>query len=72
MKTKQVKVTDHAVLRYMQRILGVDVPAIRKGILTKRMREQIELANGKCKIETLTHSITVVNYTVVTVTPTNK
>lgn len=51
-----VRVTDHAVLRYLQRVYGVDVESIRRSIaesLNKRSVEgMIDFAGGtRCKIK---------------------
>jgi hypothetical protein len=37
------RISDHAFIRYMERKLGVDVDAIRKEILTDRVKEALRL-----------------------------
>lgn len=69
MNKRKLKVSDHAVLRYMDRVLGVDVEGIRKNMIKEGFEQQVESMDGKCKISTLTHDLTVIDYTVVTVTP---
>jgi hypothetical protein len=69
MNKRKLKVSDHAVLRYMERILGVDVDGIRKGMINEVFEAQVDAMDGECRIKTLTHDLTVIDYTVVTVTP---
>lgn len=69
MKERKLKVSDHAVLRYMERILGVDVEGIRANMINEDFETLVKALDGECKIKTLTHDLTVTNYTVVTVTP---
>lgn len=38
-REERVPVTDHAVVRYLERVLGVDVEAIRRRIYSEQVRE---------------------------------
>ena len=40
-----IKVSDHAVLRYMERVLGMDIEAFRAAVLTESVRERIITAD---------------------------
>jgi chromosome segregation ATPase len=40
-KRRDPIVTEHALLRYLERVCGVDVEAARQAILTPKLREQI-------------------------------
>lgn len=42
MGQKQIKVSDHAIVRYMERILGVNIGNIRKAILTDTVRIYVD------------------------------
>lgn len=48
--TKQVAidvtVTDHAVLRYLERVHGVDIEVIRSNLVSRKMREKIVKLKG--------------------------
>lgn len=42
-----ISVTDHAVVRYFERVLQYDIEEIRKNILTEEIKKQYEiLGNG--------------------------
>lgn len=43
-------VTEHAMLRYIERVLGIDLVSIQERILTAQNRKAIEFA-GNCKIK---------------------
>ena len=63
-----VVISEHACLRYAERILGMDVEAIKRDILPDDVRRQILiLGNGvfPCK----THAVKVQNNVVVTIIP---
>jgi len=47
---KEPIVSEHALLRYIERVLGVDVDAVRAAILTEGNRKVIEFS-GSCKIK---------------------
>lgn len=40
--TDEVRVSDHALVRYMERKLGIDLEALRQEILTPELKEMIE------------------------------
>lgn len=45
------RVTDHAVLRYIERVLGFDVDAIRTRIMSKTVRDAIRSRAGAVTID---------------------
>ena len=69
-KPKFVEVSDHAIVRYMERVLGMDINAIRREIVPERVKKIIAtLGGGKIPVNN-EFSIRVFNNTVVTVLPT--
>lgn len=61
-------VSDHAVLRWMQRCMGIDIEAIREQILADGRREAIEaIGSGKVPISGEPAKLVVKSKTVVTV-----
>lgn len=46
----EIKVTDHAVIRYMERVLQFNVDSVRSSILTERNKKMIEFARD-CRIK---------------------
>lgn len=49
--TDRPSVSDHAVLRYLERIMGVDVEAIRAGLLTNDVKAAIRAGATSVTIE---------------------
>jgi hypothetical protein len=68
---KEPIVSEHALLRYIERFMGVDLESVRRAILTENAVKLIKFAkNGK--INTDGRRLIVKNGTVVTVEPTEK
>lgn len=65
-QNKEVKVSDHALLRYIERVMGADLDKFRAAILTEQNRKAIEFA-GDCTIKSGGVEFVVKNRTVVTV-----
>ncbi|MFX1499394.1 MAG: hypothetical protein ACFFDH_00355 [Promethearchaeota archaeon] len=63
-----VEVTDHALIRYMERIKGIDVEKIRSEIVSDLTEKQIKFF-GKGLFKEKTHKLRVENYKVITVLP---
>lgn len=62
-----ITVTEHAYLRYVERVMGIDLAEIRKRMLPQRIESTIQ-AMGTCKIKTEDgHTLVVRNKTVVSV-----
>lgn len=43
------KVSDHALMRYLERIIGIDIDSIRKGILTPEVVSSIKSGAKKIR-----------------------
>jgi hypothetical protein len=64
---KDVQITEHALLRYCQRILGIDVEQIKSKLLSKNVKQIISvLGNGEFPVDDKT-TIVVKNNAIVTV-----
>ena len=72
----EVKVTDHAVVRFLQYVHGVDIEAIRNEILTDYLKNMILRFKGVGTIPNKLHNsdcrAIVKNYTIVTIEPTKE
>lgn len=63
-----VKITDHAIVRYLERVYGIDVDAFRKEILSDNVERVISFSNGdEFRIEKDRYTLVVKNKTIVTV-----
>ena len=63
----KVSVSDHAIVRYLERVKGMDIKAIRKEILPKHMSKAVsQLGNGFYPVGD-THRVRVKGGVVVTV-----
>jgi hypothetical protein len=51
-QTEEPAITDHAVLRYLERVVGMNIQAIRDSILTPDRAQMIRMGARKIKIET--------------------
>lgn len=49
LQEKELQVTEHALLRYCERILGIDIEAIKELIKSQEIKQQVEVLgiNGK-------------------------
>jgi chromosome segregation ATPase len=62
-----VIVTEHALLRYIERVMGVDLEEIRQKVVTAAVEAQVRLCgNGKYPVGD-THTVRVKDNTVITV-----
>lgn len=67
-KNKEILVSEHAILRYFERVEGMDIEEIAKRILPDKLAEMIEvLGNGHYPSESGAFKVVVKNRTVVTV-----
>lgn len=57
-------ITDHALLRYMERIHGIDVDALKAELLTDQLQEAIR--SGACKFKTAEGDFVIKGASVVT------
>ena len=66
-KTPRDLITDHALLRYLQRIKGVDLNAVKNEMIDRDTPDQVEFM-GRGKIKTKKgHTLVVSNNKIVTV-----
>lgn len=65
MKRQPVRVSDHGIVRYLERVKGMDISAIRDEMLTPERIDAIE--NGATRIIIGGHKFVVQNKTIVTV-----
>jgi chromosome segregation ATPase len=63
----EIKVSEHAILRYLERVKGLDVSEIEKEILTQDVLGLIEKLGGSGKYPVNEFQIVMKDYTVTTV-----
>lgn len=63
----KITVTDHAVLRYLERVLEIDTERYRKAILTEENIQIINKLGGTCEIVKHGFTIRVVDYKILTI-----
>ncbi len=52
LKDKDIIISEHAILRYMERVMGVDMEAIKERVLTNTVKTMIgNMGNGKYPID---------------------
>ena len=66
---KTVVVTEHALLRYCEHVLGIDLEAAKEDILGSTNIENIRFLNGNLEIKRPDYRAILKNYNVVTVIP---
>lgn len=71
MKKPRHSVTDHAVLRYLERVQGMDIEAVRRGI-GRRIDALTEGHDGMCSVVIEGHRFIIVEDRVVTCTLTSE
>ncbi|PZQ45235.1 MAG: hypothetical protein DI551_07965 [Micavibrio aeruginosavorus] len=64
-RKKRIHVSDHALVRWLERVHGIDVDALRAKMLTSAQIRHIE--NGASVIKSKGHQYVVENNTIVTV-----
>jgi hypothetical protein len=68
-ETPQIDVSDHALVRYLERAKGLDRDALVAEILTDELVHQIAVLGGTGKFVSEGRRIVVVDYTVRTIYP---
>jgi hypothetical protein len=63
----RLTVTDHAIVRYFERVLGVDLDEVREQILPRPMRVALQKLKANGEFACGTHLIRVQNNRVVTI-----
>ena len=66
-RNSNVKVSEHAIIRYMERVKGVDISEIEKEILTDDVLLWVEKLGGSGKYPVSDFHIVMKDYTVTTV-----
>jgi TolA-binding protein len=67
---EEILITEHAILRYLERVKGIDIEAIKQEILPKNVRDQAMVLGGSSgKYPTATHTVIVKTGVVVTIIP---
>lgn len=69
--SEEIVVSEHAILRYLEHVKGVNIEAIKKEMLPDKSVETINKLSS-CKIHAEDHKLVVKNRTVVTVIPTGE
>ncbi len=62
-----IEISDHAIVRYTERVLGYDIDYIKKQILTTEIQELIETLGGNGNYPNKDFKVVVKNNTVVTI-----
>lgn len=67
LKPRAIRVSDHAVLRYLERKAGIDVEAIRRSILESNLPTMVATLGGSGKFPINGYQVVLKDYTVVTI-----
>lgn len=67
-KTTTLKVSDHAIIRYFERVKGYNIPEIEQEILSDKIRHMVETLGGNGTYPNEGYSIVMRDYTVTTIT----
>lgn len=62
-----IVVTEHAMLRYLERVKGIDLAAIQKEIVSDQIRMQVQVLGGSGQYPNNGFAVVMKNYKVVTV-----
>jgi translation initiation factor 2B subunit (eIF-2B alpha/beta/delta family) len=62
-----IKISEHAIIRYMERVKGLDISEIEKEILTEEVLVLIEKLGGSGKYPVKDFQIVMKDYTVTTI-----
>jgi len=65
---KGIIVSEHAILRYLERVGKLDIESVQKQILTKEVENQIGILNGNGKISIDGYTIVIKNSVITTIT----
>jgi hypothetical protein len=69
-KNKVIEVSDHAVLRYLERVGGMDLNIIKKAIVTDELIDIVSSIGGSGKFPlNYGHSVVMRDYVIVTLFP---
>lgn len=62
-----IRVSEHAIVRYFERVLGFDISQIEEEILSKSVLELVEKLGGSGSYPNKTYQVVIKNYTVTTI-----
>jgi hypothetical protein len=65
--TDKVKISEHALLRYFERVLGFDLKEVEQWILTDEVQNMIKTLGGNGKYPNEKFTVVMKNYTVTTI-----
>lgn len=67
---EKILIAEHAILRYLERVKGIDIEAVKKEMIPESVLEQIRTLGGSSgKYPTPTHTVIVKTGVVVTIIP---
>jgi len=64
---KEIRLSEHAVLRYFERVKKCDLQAIEKEIMTDELKETVRFLGGSADIKRNGYTIIIKNYIIVTI-----
>lgn len=67
LKPKAITISDHAIVRYLERKAGFDIEAIRKSILESDLQAMVGALGGSGKFPINGYQVVLKDYTVVTI-----
>lgn len=67
LKPKAIRISDHAIVRYLERKMGLDVETIRKSILESELPAMVGALGGSGKFPVNGYQVVLKDYTVVTI-----
>lgn len=64
---EDIEVSEHTVIRYLERVVGLDIKELKSKILTDSVIDKIKFINGNGEIRTEDgYSLVLKNYTIIT------
>lgn len=66
-ETKELRISEHAVLRYMERIMKIDLTEIERELLTDDLRLRVRTLGGSCEIKKQDYTIVIKDYIIITI-----
>lgn len=66
-KNKNIKISEHALIRYFERVKGYDINEIEKEILNDDILKMVEVLGGNGKYPNKDYSVVIKDFTVTTI-----
>lgn len=66
-KNKNIKISEHALIRYFERVKGYDIDEIEKEILNDDILKMVEVLGGNGKYPNKDYSVVIKDFTVTTI-----